>query len=128
MKPYTILVIDDQGEMRQVIEAMLALAGYHVVMAANGHEAKRALDNHEVDLVLTDLLMPEKDGIEIITDLRREKPALPVIAMSGGGRMPASFYLNLARSFGAKTILHKPFLEEQLLAEVKKALPHPAPV
>ncbi|MBL9186665.1 MAG: response regulator [Opitutaceae bacterium] len=122
MNPYTILVVEDQEEMRAAIEAMLTVAGYCVVSAANGHEAKRTIATHAIDLVLTDLLMPGKDGIEVISDLRHGNPQLPIIAMSGGGRMPASFYLNIARGLGAETLLGKPFSEQRLLAEVEKAL------
>ncbi len=62
-------------------------------------------------------------GVEVISDLRSDKPELPIIAMLGGGRMPASFYLDVARRFGARTVLQKPFDEALLLAELEKALP-----
>jgi CheY-like chemotaxis protein len=123
MNAYTILLVEDQEEMSAMIVATLELKGYHVVTAANGREVEKALAAHAVDLVLTDLLMPEKDGIEVMSDLRHDRPELPIIAMSGGGAMPASFYLHLARNFGAKTVLLKPFTEELLLAEIGKLLP-----
>ena len=123
MKPHTILLVDDHEEMRTMIGATLELAGYHVVTAANGRAVKSALAAHSVSLVLTDLLMPEKDGIEVMSELRRDQPKIPVIAMSGGGLMPASFYLNLAKNFGAKTVLHKPFTDAILMAEIEKLLP-----
>lgn len=118
MSPPTILVIDDQADLRAMIEMTLVSAGFHVVGAANGREAIRAVAKEKIDLVLTDLLMPERDGLEVMADLRRSRPDLPVIAMSGGGRMPADFYLKVARTFGAKTILEKPFSPEQFLEKI----------
>lgn len=109
-----------------MIDILLQLAGYRVVTAANGHAAKQALAAHAIDLVLTDILMPDKDGIEVLSDLRKNNPALPVIAMSGGGLMPSSFYANIASSFGPQIVLQKPFSEEVLLAAIKKSLPRPA--
>ncbi len=123
MSQRAILVIDDQDDLRVTLQATLTGAGYRVVTAANGREANKAFAHEQLDLVLTDILMPGKDGVEVITDLRKSRPNLPVIAMSGGGRMPADFYLKLARALGAKAILQKPFSNEQLLITVAFVLP-----
>jgi CheY-like chemotaxis protein len=119
----TILVIEDQSELRGLVTATLEQAGYHVVTATTGRDANKAFAEAKIDLVLTDLLMPDRDGIEVIRDLRGSRPDLPIVAMSGGGRMPAAFYLKLARSLGAKAILEKPFSNQQLLLTIALALP-----
>jgi CheY-like chemotaxis protein len=123
MNQRSILVIEDQEDLRMTLRATLAEAGYRVVSAANGRTATKALAQEKLDLVLTDLLMPGKDGIEVINDLRQSRPDLPVIAMSGGGTIPAEYYLQLARVLGAKAILRKPFSNEQLLLTVAFVLP-----
>ncbi|MES2696217.1 MAG: response regulator, partial [Verrucomicrobiota bacterium] len=89
--------------------------------------AARALASGQIDLVLTDLLMPDRDGLEVITALRVNQPTLPVVAMSGGGELPATLYLKLARQLGAKAILEKPFTNEQLLMTIALALPDEGP-
>jgi CheY-like chemotaxis protein len=118
MRERVILVIEDQDDLRGTLQATLTGAGYRVVTAANGRAASEAFAHEQLDLVLTDMLMPDKDGIEVIADLRKTRPNLPFIAMSGGGRAPAAFYLQLARRLGAKAILQKPFSPEQLLMTV----------
>ena len=123
MNQRSILVIEDQEDLRATLGATLAEAGYRVVSAANGRDATKALAEEKFDLVLTDLLLPGKDGIEVINDLRRSRPDLPVIAMSGGGTIPAEHYLKLARVLGARAILRKPVSNEQLLLTVAFVLP-----
>ena len=118
MTQRTLLVVDDQDDLRLTLQATLEGAGYRVVTAADGRDANKAFAHERLDLVLTDLLMPDKDGIEVITDLRESRPELPVIAMSGGGKMSADYYLKLARALGAKAILQKPFSNEQLLITI----------
>lgn len=119
----TILVIEDQSELRGLVAATLEEVGYHVLTATTGREASKAFAGAKVDLVLTDLLMPDRDGIEVIRELRESRPDLPVVAMSGGGRIPAALYLKLARDLGAKAILEKPFSNQQLLLTIALALP-----
>lgn len=119
----TILVIEDQSELRGLVTGTLEQAGYRVVTATTGRDANKAFAEARIDLVLTDLLMPDRDGIEVIRDLRGSRPDLPIVAMSGGGRMPAAFYLKLARSLGAKAILEKPFSNQQFLLTIALALP-----
>ena len=119
----TILVIEDQSELRGLVTGTLEQAGYRVVMAMTGRDANKAFAEARIDLVLTDLLMPDRAGIEVIRDLRESRPDVPIVAMSGGGRMPAAFYLKLARSLGAKAILEKPFSNQQLLLTIALALP-----
>jgi CheY-like chemotaxis protein len=120
---YSILIVDDEEEMRDTLERVLAAAGYRVVTASNGVEVSSILAQVHVDLVMTDLLMPEKDGTEVIAELRKKHPNTPIVAMSGGGRMPRGDYLKIARMFGAHAILEKPFTNEQLLSTIELLLP-----
>ncbi len=118
----SILVVEDEDGMRAVVRAALEYAGFRVTTATNGVEATRLLEDEQFGLVLTDVLMPDKDGIEVISDLRREYPDLPVIAMSGGGRLPRDGYLTIARHLGAHAILQKPFTADELVATVERLL------
>jgi CheY-like chemotaxis protein len=119
----SILVVDDQEDLREILQAKLRAAGYHVVTAGNGREAIAALAGAKFDLVLTDVLMPEQDGVELVIAMRKLPGAPPVIAMSGGGRVAAAEYLRIARGLGAVAIIEKPFSDEQLLLSIALALP-----
>ena len=115
-----ILVIDDDTAVRTTIRILLERAGYEIVEAADGKDASRLLD--DVDLVITDLLMPEVDGVDLIGLIRREGHKVPVIAMSGGGKVDSKSYLEVARALGAFAAIAKPFDLEHLLATVRDAL------
>jgi DNA-binding NtrC family response regulator len=118
-----ILVVDDDAGVRDVLKSMLEMAGYSVSVAENGKEAMRALRVEGADLILTDLVMPEQEGIETIKALRQEYPDLKVIAMSGafGGD-----YLRIAAYLGAHGTLPKPIQMEALLKLVANVLSGPA--
>jgi DNA-binding NtrC family response regulator len=117
-----ILLVDDHPEFLSVQQALLERAGHTVVTAANGTKALAAVDSGNVDLVITDIIMPDKEGLETIIELRRRRPLLKVIAMSGGGRVGAWSYLELAEKLGAIRTLEKPFNETELNAAVTTAL------
>ncbi|HEX7037520.1 MAG TPA: response regulator [Pseudomonadales bacterium] len=117
-----ILVIDDDASVREVVSEMLKLEGYDVTIAANGREAIRLLDALRFDLVITDLIMPEKEGIETIAEIRRTHARLPILAISGGGRIGPSDYLETARYLGADATLAKPFARQELLTTVDSLL------
>jgi DNA-binding response OmpR family regulator len=121
-KPSTILLIDDEIEVRTTVSRLLQRAGYEVVTASNGAEALATARFVRTDLVITDILMPEKEGLETITELRREFPQLPVIAVSGGGIVDPASYLTLAEKLGADRALAKPFGFEELLSTVRELL------
>ena len=123
MPPPSILVVDDEPEMLDILKQVLAGAGHRVVTADNGREAISLLAREKFDLVLTDLLMPERDGTEVIGELRAKYRDVPVVAMSGGGRMPRGEYLKIAKMFGAHAMLEKPFTNEQLLSTIELLLP-----
>jgi two-component system, chemotaxis family, chemotaxis protein CheY len=122
-----ILLIDDDGLMRDLVRATLEEAGYIVIQARNGREGLALYRAAPPDLVLTDLVMPEQDGIGVIIALRKEFPAVKIVAMSGGGRGSAADYLKSARLLGAVGTLPKPFTHEALLAAIEAALASPGP-
>jgi DNA-binding response OmpR family regulator len=111
-----VLVIEDNVDLRDYLRLALESQGYEVLTARNGQEALGYLDGHPVDVVLTDLFMPEMDGIETIAALRRQFPGVRVIAMSG---RPGVDYLAVARELGVANTLRKPFEIDELLAALK---------
>lgn len=116
-----ILVIDDERELRGVVVRFLVADGHEVVAAANGREGLQAVRREVPNLVLTDIIMPEQEGVETIIALRREFPDLPIIAMSGGSAGSGSF-LKAALRLGARRTLEKPFGRVELLTAVREAL------
>jgi CheY-like chemotaxis protein len=114
MEKKRVLLIDDDDTFRRVLRATIDGLGYDVIEAANGREAIAVFPVKGVDLVITDLLMPEKDGFELIRHLRRRAPGVPVIAMSGGGRINSGLYLEVAEQLGARWTLSKPFSKGDL--------------
>ena len=118
----TVLVTEDEAELREVYRRMLTGAGYRVLMAANGRQACRLLQQEPVDLVLTDLLMPEMDGAELIAWMRREGNVLPVLLISGANQVFKTDFLAVVRELGASATMEKPVTSEQLLAAVARLL------
>lgn len=118
----SILVIDDSPPIRAAIEIMLNGAGHTVCAAPNGRDGTGLLRRRRFDLVVTDLLMPEGDGIEVIREASRVQDGIPVLAMSGGGILPRDRLLDMALALGAREILRKPFEEEEFLAAVERVL------
>lgn len=118
----TILIIEDDAAFREILEAILVHEQHRVFAAADGNQGLALARQHRPDLVITDLLMPEKEGLETIRELRTFKPAPKIIAMSGGGRVNAHDFLSIAVKFGAAQSLEKPFDREQLLRAITVAL------
>lgn len=118
----SILVIDDNGPLLEMMTTALRLQGYHVLAASDGKTGLRLLAGHQVDLVITDIVMPDQDGIETMMILRKSHPALPIIAISGDAPARTALYLNIAQKLGAVQTLTKPFLLPALLAAVRRAL------
>lgn len=119
---FRILVVDDEELVRTLLGQILVREGYTVVCASNGEEAMRCLREEPADLMITDLIMPGKEGIETITDARREFPDMKIIAMSGGGRVGPGNYLSLAEKLGADRVFAKPFDHELLVRTVREVL------
>jgi YesN/AraC family two-component response regulator len=117
-----ILLIDDEPEIRSVLRRILLSAGHGVIEAENGKLGLRRLHSDHPDLVITDILMPEKGGIEAIEEIRRAVPAPKIIAMSGGGRYKGFEYLEIAKWLGADALLVKPFRAASLLETVDQVL------
>ena len=115
MRPMArILVIDDDDLLRSMLVSVLRHAGHDVRETDNGSNALRLVQADPVDLVITDIVMPDTDGIETIMQLRRALPELPIIAMSGGATH-SKLYLKVAEKLGARRILGKPFMPADAL-------------
>jgi CheY-like chemotaxis protein len=104
-----ILVVDDEQQIRLMLRQMLERLGHVVAEAAGGNQAVRSYREDPADIVIMDLIMPDKEGIETITEIRRDYPDARIVAMSGGGRMGPDNYLELASRLGAQRTLAKPF-------------------
>src|SRR6185295_6801254 len=105
----SILLVDDDEQLRTMLSLVLRRAGYEVRVAIDGIEASNFYRSHPTDLIITDLMMPGKEGLEIIMELRKDYPGARIIAMSGGGRIGTMNYLKVARALGAQEVLEKPF-------------------
>lgn len=117
-----VLIIDDDEQVGLLFSRILADGGFTIQRAPNGRIAKTIYDNDAPDLVITDILMPEMDGIEVIRDLHKTHPHVKVLAISGGSRMGHLNFLEMAKSLGADRILHKPVSPQELLQEVRQLL------
>jgi len=117
-----ILVIDDEDPIRRMLRAALEMEGHEVLEASEGEEAIRLYRATPADVVITDIIMPRKDGLEVIMTLRREAPELKIIAMSGGGRFDLMEPLEMAEPLGAFATLRKPFQLDTMIETVRKAL------
>jgi DNA-binding response OmpR family regulator len=110
-----ILVIDDDDDVRETICDILRAAGYEVEQASDGDQGLRAFGQTGFDLIVTDILMPQKEGIETILEIRDGNPEIKIIAISGGDRTGNYAYLEMAKKLGADKTLKKPFAPRQLL-------------
>jgi CheY-like chemotaxis protein len=117
-----ILVIDDNDELRVTLGEILEGAGYEVREASNGHEGFACCQAHAIDLVVTDLLMPEQEGLATIQQLRTMEPIPQIIAMSGGGQTGRLDFLHAATLLGADRTLQKPVRARDLLTAVQSLL------
>lgn len=117
-----VLVIDDELPIRQLLKRTLQGAGHEVIEAADGNAGCRLAAERRPDLCVTDVLMPDKEGIETIHDLRRSNANIKIIAISGGGRARIMTFLEIAQAVGADAVLSKPFRPGELLAAVDRVL------
>jgi two-component system, chemotaxis family, chemotaxis protein CheY len=113
-----ILVIDDDPVIRHTLTKVLCRNGYDVVTAEDGNHGLRIFRTENPGIVVTDIIMPEQEGIETIIKLRREKPDVKIIAMSGGGRISKDDLLHTALRLGADHIITKPFSQQELLTRL----------
>ncbi len=118
-----ILVIDDDDSIRHLLREILEMNGHEVWDAADGRAGVSLYRRSPVDLIITDILMPEKDGVELIMELKEYFPEVRIVAMSGGGRgLDAAFNLRMAQDFGALRVLVKPFSSMDVVETVEWAL------
>lgn len=115
-----ILIADDEEVFRNIIKKSLEIAGHKVLEAGNGREALESFEENPSDVVIIDLVMPEKEGIETIIEFRQNFPDVKIIAMSGSGEN--SPHLEMARHLGANAILDKPFYIEVLIETVNSLI------
>lgn len=121
-----ILIVDDEPAILAILDRMLRKLGHECLQAGNGREALRKLGESPVDLVITDLIMPDTEGIETIGVIRKRWPGTKIIAMSGGGRQSPTPYLAVAASLGADATLAKPFQMADLELALRLVLAPPA--
>ncbi len=115
-----ILVIDDDAEVLSFLGEMLEKAGYEVEVAPDGRMGLYIAHEQTFDVIITDIIMPEKEGIEVILGIREQNPEAKIIAISGGGRIDADVYLDMADRLGVVKTLRKPFGRRELLDVLKE--------
>ncbi len=113
-----VLLVDDEEMVRYALGKALRKAGHEVLEAADGVKVPSIIETEGADILVTDIIMPDQEGLGTIREVRGQYPRLPIVAMSGGGRMAGTDYLAMAKSLGADAILSKPFDKSELLALV----------
>lgn len=121
-----ILLIEDDESVRPMLQRVLTHSGHTVIEARNGKEGLELFATVNADLLITDIVMPEKEGLEVLLELRKQHSRVKIIAISGGGRGLATDYLFIAKQLGAGRVLEKPFSHEALLAAISELLPDTA--
>ncbi len=117
-----ILIIDDELQIRLMLRKLFESEGYTVTEASDGIGGIKRYHENPADLIITDLIMPEKEGIETIRELKKKYPDVKIIAMSGGGKGNPDGYLNLAKKLGAIQTFEKPIRKEELLKAVNNLI------
>lgn len=117
-----IHIVDDEALIRDLFRRILENEGYKVTDSPDGNAALAFCRKHPPEMIITDLIMPDKEGIETIIELKRDFPDIKIIAISGGGRITATEYLELAETFGANLTLPKPISRDELLKAVQTVL------
>jgi DNA-binding response OmpR family regulator len=117
-----VLIVEDDKELREMLKLSLSRRNFTVFEAENGKSAIAHFKPTITDLVVTDLIMPEEDGLKVVIKLRELKPSIKIIAISGGGKVGPGSYLNLAKALGADAIYSKPFSINDLIAKIEQLL------
>ncbi len=117
-----VLIVEDDNELREMLKLSLNRRRITVLEATNGKEAIAHFKPSVTDLIVTDLIMPEEDGLKVIMTLRAMKPSLKVIAISGGGKAGPGSYLNMAKVLGADAVYSKPFSINDLISKIEELL------
>lgn len=118
MSLHRVCIIDDDPSVREAVTAILTSAGYEVLEAADGEKGLKIVETVRPDLVITDLVMPNREGIETIRESKKRFPEMPILAISASGRVGYADFLAHARKLGADACLAKPFGPDELLAQV----------
>ena len=118
-----VLIVEDEKDLREMLKISLLRRKYTVIEAENGKEAILHFKPSLTDLVVTDLIMPDEDGLKVIIKLKELKPSIKIIAISGGGKAGPGSYLNLAKALGADAIYSKPFSINELISKIEELLP-----
>ena len=113
-----ILLVEDDDLVRDILAQVLARASHEVTSATNGDEATEILKNNEPDIMVTDIIMPKKSGITLISEVKNKHPNMEIIAISGGGRLDPTGYLDLSESLGATVSFEKPIDNAALLMAI----------
>ena len=124
--PGRVLIVDDEPDVRLSLQLALELAGYAVRIAANGNEALEHQRANPAEVLITDIFMPESDGIETIANFRKEFPSTRIVVVSGAAKRPHADYLQAARVLGADLTLTKPIDIERLLEQLRALGPRPS--
>jgi DNA-binding response OmpR family regulator len=117
-----ILIVEDDRELREMLRISFARKKFTVLEAQNGREAILHFKPSVTNIVVTDLIMPDEDGLKVIMRLREIKPSIKIIAISGGGKAGPGNYLNLAKALGADAIFPKPFSVNDLMVKIDDLL------
>jgi CheY-like chemotaxis protein len=117
-----ILLIDDDDQLRTMLRLTLIHFGHTVIEACDGRQGLKLFPHANPDLVITDIVMPEQEGLGVLMELREKQPPVKIIAMSGGGRVNAKDYLRIAKQLGAARVLSKPFPNEELITAINELL------
>lgn len=118
-----ILLIDDEESTLTILTEVLEGDGYEVLVARNGEEGLALFNSNRISLVITDMIMPVKDGLDTMLELAKKDSSIPIVAISGGGTIPKERYLEMAGYFNNTSTLAKPFTAEELLTVVRTMLP-----
>jgi len=120
-----ILVTDDDADLRSTLEKLLKLRGYSVHVGRDGLEGAKLLSQNRYDLLITDIVMPNQEGLESIIQARKRYPELKIIAMSGAGKTSTEVYLRVAKNVGAHAVFQKPWNPREMLAKVEELVGQP---
>jgi CheY-like chemotaxis protein len=123
-----ILIVEDEKDLREMLKTSLIRRKFTVIEAENGKDAISHFKPLITDIVVTDIIMPDEDGLKVIIKLKELKPSLKIIAISGGGKAGPGSYLNLAKALGADAIFSKPFSVNDLIEKIEDLLNNEQPV
>lgn len=117
-----ILIVEDDIELREMLKVSFGRRKFTILEAGNGKDAITHFKPAVTDIVITDLIMPEEDGLKVIMKLREIKPSIKIIAISGGGKAGPGSYLNLAKALGADAVYSKPFSVNDVILKIEELL------